>query len=804
MHPSSLLPPDTDSSPAPSPAYDASSIRVLRGLEAVRERPGMYIGDVDGPAGLHHLIKEILDNSVDEALAGHASVIDLYLHADGSCSVIDDGRGIPVDLHPEEGVSAAEVILTKLHAGGKFNRNAYKVAGGLHGVGAAAVNALSTRMEATIWRDGFEHFIAFEKGITVEPLRVVKADTRRGTKVQFWPDAAIFKEVREKGVSAFSGDIVQERSAQSAYLNAGLHIRFTDERDGRYVDLHYPDGLASYVEALDGEERDDETRLPSQPLRLHGEADAGIEVEVAFRWRAGADGERMRWFANGIPQADGGSHATGFRTALFNAFSAYAQRLGGKHAPFNGEDLRVGLTAVVSAKVPDAKFSSQTKEKLISSEVQPAVYAVVKTGLEDWIETHPMEARAILQQARAGAKAREDARAARERALKGTERHDIASLPGKLAECQSRDPRESEVFLVEGDSAGGSAKQARDRRTQAVLPLRGKILNVRRVDDARVRTSEQIGTIANALRCGIMKDFDIDRLRYHKIILMTDADVDGAHIRVLLLTFFFQYFPMLLERGHIYAAQPPLYRLTRGKSSLYLQDERALAQQLLQSTAQESLVEVQGLSLSGAPLEAWFEALLPVAEATGSLVAQGYPLALMDALSTTGAWKDLDLLPKAANLLQSDDAKWRVEGSKIYRLADGAEDAWDMESIQMLPAASRLMALEPWKLPHMGQVLNLQRAKGHYRVIGPASMVGLARQVGMEGAKLQRFKGLGEMNADQLWETTLDPQTRTLRRLTLPNASSAEEAFQRLMAEESKGRKDLLENIDLGSVNIDI
>ena len=794
--------------------YGAGAIQILEGLEAVRKRPGMYLGSIDTEEGLFQLLKEVLDNAVDEAMAGYATEIEVRIHADGSCSVIDNGRGIPTGIHPEKGVSSMELALGSLHAGGKFNTGAYKVSGGLHGVGVAAVNAVSKRFLARVWRDGACWEVEYEKGVLVVPTRQTGPQgERRGTEVRFWPDPEILKHVRDRGVEAFDAARIRQRCAEIAALNPGLALTVVDERDASVVRFFSPDGLASMVRAMDPDDEGAPPRVPREPLRIsgvetiavEGGQGARIEVEVALAWRASRREERTLAFTNGIQQVDGGEHVVGMNSGIYLAFQAFAREQKGKDTRFKAEDLREQLVAVVSVRMPDPKYDAQTKKRLTSNEVRGPVGRIVREGLREWLERNPAEGRAILDMARAAAKIREQveqtraARWERKRTDEG-----VAALPGKLADCESRNPAECELFLVEGDSAGGSAKQGRDRRYQAILALRGKLMNVWRQEQTDVFRSEQVSTIATALRCGIGKDIDLARLRYHKVVLMTDADVDGAHIRVLLLTLFFRFFRPLLEAGHIYAARPPLYRYARRGSVSYLADEAALTRLLLEAASEDCVARAGGVEIGGAPLWSALEEALPAADAIAAWAATGVPLPVADALAASGALVDPFRLPDAARRLSAtagEGESWRAEGERLLRRADGVEDVFDLAELAAQPGAERVRALTPWRLALAGG--ELARKDKVWRAAGPAGMIALARQAAMEGAQIQRYKGLGEMNPDQLWETTMDPEARILERLTLDDGAAAEVALERLMGEETQGRKELIASIDAAQLDME-
>ncbi|HTU52654.1 MAG TPA: DNA gyrase subunit B, partial [Acetobacteraceae bacterium] len=754
-------------------AYDAASISVLRGLDAVRKRPGMYIGDTDDGSGLHHMATEIIDNALDEAQAGFARHITVTLNGDGSLTVRDDGRGIPTDIHAEEGISAAEVVLTRLHAGGKFNQNSYKVSGGLHGLGAAVVNALSEWMEVRIWREGKEHRIRFANGDAEAPLAIVgPSDEPSGTEVTFKPNPVIFTR------TDFDFAVLERRLRELAFLNSGVAVRLRDERHApaQEAAFCYEGGLVAFVAWLD------RAKNPAfaPPIYVSTE-DQGIKVELALSWNDSYH-EMMLCFTNNIPQRDGGTHLAGFRSALTRVVSRYAESMGKKEGlSLVGEDMREGLTAVLSVKVPDPKFSSQTKDKLVSSEVQPIVQAAVADGLSHWFETHPKEARAIIQKVMDAASAREAARKARELTRrKGA--LDISTLPGKLADCQERDPAECEIFIVEGDSAGGSAKQARARRNQAILPLRGKILNVERARFDRMLGSAEIGTLVTALGTGIghgepeQGGFDIAKLRYHRIVIMTDADVDGSHIRTLLLTFFFRQMPELVDRGHLFIAQPPLFRAKRGAEERYLKDERGLEDYLLVKSLSEATLSYAGSpELAGPALtaeanflrEATLRLRLLAAEAPISVLEQAAiagaltpdPARAVAAAAVLAARLDALALPSERGWHAAFEAGRLVIG----RTVRGVTEQYTLDAAALRSAEARWLAERAAPLAEkFGEPATLTLAGNAETVAGPASAFERILAQGRKGLAIQRFKGLGEMNPDQLWKTTLDPAVRTL------------------------------------------
>ncbi len=803
---------------APSPdAHDAASISVLRGLDAVRKRPGMYIGDTDDGSGLHHMAFEIIDNAVDEAQAGFATRVELVLNGDGSVTVRDDGRGIPTDIHPEEGVSAAEVVLTRLHAGGKFNQNSYKVSGGLHGVGAAVVNALSEFMEVRIWRQGQEHFIRFENGDAVAPLKIVgQVDRGSGTEVTFKPSAATFTRTE------FDFPTLERRLRELAFLNSGLTIVLRDERHAatQEVTLRYDGGLVAFVEWLDRSK----TPVFTPPISLKTDADQlGMRVEFALSWNDSFH-ETMLCFTNNIIQRDGGTHLAGFRAALTRVVSKYADGMGKKDSlQLAPEDIREGMTAVLSVKVPDPKFSSQTKDKLVSSEVQPVVQAAVADALGHWLETHPKEARALVGKVMDAAAAREAARKARELTRrKGV--LDVSSLPGKLADCQERDPAKSEIFIVEGESAGGSAKQGRDRKFQAILPLKGKILNVERARFDRMLGSAEIGTLITALGTGIGQGepeqggFDISKLRYHRIVIMTDADVDGSHIRTLLLTFFFRQMPELIARGHLFIAQPPLYRAKRGNEERYLKNDAALEAFLLEKVLANAMLSyADGTALAGPELRAeigWLR------EATGRLrgLAGTIPLALVEQAAIAGALtpdpaRALAAAPELARRLDAVSAPtergWVVAadaaGLTLARVVRGVTEKHVLDPAALRSAEARWLTERTAALAARFAAparlrLDTQEAEAN----GPASAFERILAQGRRGLTVQRFKGLGEMNPDQLWHTTLDPAMRTLLQVKVGDAEDAAQVFSTLMGDVVEPRREFIVGNALKVANLDV
>ena len=802
--------------------YGAESIKVLRGLDAVRKRPGMYIGDTDDGSGLHHMIYEVVDNAIDEALAGWASLVTVTLNADGSCTVSDNGRGIPTDIHPEEGVSAAEVIMTQLHAGGKFDQNSYKVSGGLHGVGVSVVNALSTSLKLEIWRDGKAHFIEFAHGDAVAPLVEtgpapdVDGAPKRGTQVTFLPSPQTFTMIE------FDYQTIEHRLRELAFLNSGVRIVLTDARHAevKREELHYEGGLEAFVRYLDRAKQP----LIDTPIIMKGERD-GITLECALWWNDSYH-ENVLVFTNNIPQRDGGTHLAGFRAALTRQVTGYADSSGlmkREKVDLTGDDCREGLTCVVSVKVPDPKFSSQTKDKLVSSEVRPVVEGIVNEALSQWLEEHPQEAKTLVGKVVEAAAAREAARKARELTRrKGA--LDVANLPGKLADCQERDPAKAEIFIVEGDSAGGTAKQGRNREFQAVLPLRGKILNVERARFDKMLSSQEIGTLITALGTSIGKDeFDIAKLRYHKIIIMTDADVDGAHIRTLLLTFFFRQMPELIERGHIFIAQPPLYKVTRGKSSRYLKDERALEEYLIEGGLEEARLELaNGEVRTGGDLRGVVTMALAFRASLGAIHSR-YNRDVVEQAAIAGI-----LNPE----LISDPERAQAAGDYVARrldvIAEETERGWSGRlmpdgglSFERTVRGVKEVAQIDMALIGSADAMRLDELAGglqevyanppvFYRkeesqtISGPRALLEMVFDAGRKGISLQRYKGLGEMNPDQLWETTLDPNERTLLQVKVNDATDADELFSRLMGDEVEPRREFIQDNALSVANLDI
>ncbi len=800
--------------------YTSDSIKVLKGLEAVRKRPGMYIGDTDDGSGLHHMVYEVVDNGIDEALAGHATAVTVKIHADSSVSVRDNGRGIPVDIHAEEGVSAAEVIMTQLHAGGKFDQNSYKVSGGLHGVGVSVVNALSDWLELRVWRNGKEYFAKFENGDTVEPLRVVgDAPGEKGTEVRFLASA---KTNRADGTFSnldYVFKTLENRLRELAFLNSGVRIVLEDERPAEPLrsELFYEGGVREYVRYLDRSK----TPVMPEPIYIIGER-GGITVEIAMWWNDSYH-ETVLPFTNNIPQRDGGTHLAGFRGALTRTINNYAQSSGiakKEKVEFTGDDAREGLTCVLSVKVPDPKFSSQTKDKLVSSEVRPAVENLVNEKLAEWFEENPGPTRQIVGKIIEAALAREAARKARELTRRKTAL-DVASLPGKLADCQERDPSKSEIFLVEGDSAGGSAKQGRSRSNQAVLPLRGKILNVERARFDRMLGSQEIGTLITALGTGIGRDeFDIGKLRYHKIVIMTDADVDGAHIRTLLLTFFFRQMPQVIEGGYLYIAQPPLYKVARGKSEVYLKDQAALEDYLVQMGVEGAILRLgTGEDISGADLARIVEEARVVRRSLQAFPTH-YPAHILEQSAIAGALVPgrvdadaqgvADRVAKRLDLIAVEyERGWsgrptQDHGLRFSRTVRGVEEVRTLDGPVLRSGEARRLASHTDSLAETyGLPARLIRKDREQLIHGPVELLQAILAEGEKGLSLQRYKGLGEMNPDQLWETTLDPEARTLLQVKIDDLAEADDIFTKLMGDVVEPRREFIQQNALNVENLD-
>lgn len=798
--------------------YGADSIKVLKGLDAVRKRPGMYIGDTDDGTGLHHMVFEVSDNAIDESLAGYCDKVLVTMNADGSVSVTDNGRGVPVDMHEEEGVSAAQVIMTQLHAGGKFDSNSYKVSGGLHGVGVSVVNALSDFLELRIWRNDKEHFMRFENGEPLEDL-VVVGDTpgQTGTQVTFKPSASTFTN------TDFSYKTLKHRFRELAFLNRGVRIIVQDHRtsDHEEVELYYEGGIHAYVDYLDRSK----TALIEAPISIMGEKD-DIVFECSLQWNDSYH-ENVLCFTNNIPQRDGGTHLAGFRGALTRTINNYANATGiakREKVSISGDDSREGLTCVLSVKVPDPKFSSQTKDKLVSSEVRPVVESLLNEKLGQWFEEHPAEAKIIIGKICEAAAAREAARKARELVRKPTGL-DISSLPGKLADCQERNPELAEIFIVEGDSAGGSAKQGRHRKNQAILPLKGKILNVERARFDRMLSSQEIGTLITALGTGIgREEFNIEKLRYHKVIIMTDADVDGAHIRTLLLTFFYRQMPELIEQGYLYIAQPPLYKVSRGKSEVYLKDDPALEDYLIAQTLEEMLLTLgDGTQIAGNDLADLVETTRNVNRVLVH-VPNRYNKEIVEELAVLGALNE-DVLVRgngAEKILETvvsrlndragvGEDNWSAkldengDGVLFVQEIRGIKDVYRIDAVFIASAeARRLNEAATQRSEIFTSPSTITRKEEGHELYLPSELLKFIIKYGRKGLSIQRYKGLGEMNPDQLWETTLDPDARSLLKVKVDHADTADEIFSKLMGDVVEPRREFIQDNALSVGNLDV
>jgi DNA gyrase subunit B len=816
----------TSETPYDPNEYGADSIKVLKGLDAVRKRPGMYIGDTDDGSGLHHMVYEVVDNAIDEALAGHADLVTVTLNADGSVSVNDNGRGIPTDIHKEEGVSAAEVIMTQLHAGGKFDQNSYKVSGGLHGVGVSVVNALSIALKLNIRRDGKTFEMSFTHGVADAPLKQIGTyeprntpgtfEGRSGTEVTFTPSAETFTMVE------FDYKTLEHRLRELAFLNSGVRIFLRDQRHPEHVEveLHYEGGLEAFVRYLDTAK----TPLISSPIMLKSEKD-GMTVEVAMWWNDSYH-ENVLCFTNNIPQRDGGTHLAGLRAALTRQVTSYAESSGilkREKVSLTGDDTREGLTCVLSVKVPDPKFSSQTKDKLVSSEVRPVVENGVNDKLQQWLEEHPLEAKTVVGKVAEAAMAREAARKARELTRRKSAL-DVNFLAGKLKDCSEKDPAKSELFLVEGDSAGGSATQGRDRGNQAVLPLRGKILNVERARFDRMLGSEQIGNLVMALGTSIgREEFNIDKLRYHKIIIMTDADVDGAHIRTLLLTFFYRQMRELVDRGHVYIAQPPLYKIKRGQSEQYLKDERSLEDYLINTGGEDATLATRdGMTHAGEDLLSIIRQAREIVHAieglntryNRSIIEQAAIVGALDPEVLSDPQKAEETATRVARRLDriSDEVErgWVGEsdgqgGLRFSRTVRGVMETHAVDAQLLVSADARRIRQFVDKLDDLyGGVAKLTRKDQSWDIFGPSSLFQTVTGVGRKGVSLQRYKGLGEMNPGQLWETTLDPNVRTLLQVQVKDSDDNDRLFSELMGDLVEPRRDFIQDNALNVANLDV
>lgn len=799
--------------------YNADSIKVLKGLDAVRKRPGMYIGDTDDGSGLHHMIYEVLDNAIDEALAGYCDKTEIILNPDGSATIRDNGRGIPVGMHKEEGISAAEVIMTELHSGGKFDNNSYKVSGGLHGVGVSVVNALSDWLVLRIWREGKEHICKFAKGNVTEHLKVVgEAVGKHGTEVTFLPSKETFTQTE------FNFETLERAIREKAFLNSGVYLKLIDRRgaEPREMDFHYEGGLSAFVNHINKSK----APLHESIIAFGGEKD-DIQVDIAMQW-TNAYNESMLCFTNNIPQKDGGTHLAGFRGALTRTINNYIQEnnlLKKDKNIITGEDMREGLSCVLSVKAPDPKFSSQTKDKLVSSEVRPVVESVVGEKFKEWLDEHPAEAKIIVEKIVEAATAREAARKARDLTRRKGILDSIASLPGKLADCQEKDPALSEVFIVEGDSAGGSAKQGRNRKNQAIMPLRGKILNVERARFDKMLNSAEIGTIITALGTGIGRDdFNADKCRYHKIVIMTDADVDGSHIRTLLLTFFYRQMPELIERGYVYIAQPPLYKAKRGNSIIYLKDDREMEDYLTRGGCEEAvLYKANGEQIAGNELISLVEntrkarSLISIlgTKAPEKIVEQMAIMGLFDTTLMNDRDKFKAVLQQTVARLDSHEAEYDKGWKAVLnddntitfsRTLRGVEEKHVIgDTVLLSPEAKVLNELRGLLLENFAEASKLvTKANGETRISGPVAFVDAVMSAGKKGITLSRYKGLGEMNPEQLWETTLDPEARSLLQVKMEHMEDADETFATLMGDVVEPRKEFIQDNALNVVNLDI
>lgn len=796
--------------------YTSDSIKVLKGLEAVRKRPGMYIGDTDDGSGLHHMIYEVVDNAIDEALAGHCDLVKVTLNKNGSVTVSDNGRGIPVDIHEEEGISAAEVIMTQLHAGGKFDQNSYKISGGLHGVGVSVVNALSDWLELRIWRNSKEHFVKFKNGESESPLKIVNENSdKKGTEVTFLPSAEIFK------ILEFNFTTVEHRLRELAFLNSGVKILLVDERgeEAKTVEFFYDGGVESYVEYINRSK----VGLHKCICVKSGDDEKGITLDLGMQWNDSYH-ENILCFTNNIRQRDGGTHLSAFKAALTRVINGYSDKTGlNKKSKYSlsGDDAREGLACVLSVKVPDPKFSSQTKDKLVSSEVRPVVESAVYAKLMEWFEENPSEAKAIIGKVIEAAGAREAARRARELTRRKSAL-EVSNLPGKLADCQEKDPALSELFIVEGDSAGGTAKQGRDRKSQAILPLRGKILNVERARFDKMLSSEQVGTLITALGAGIGKDFDPEKIRYHKIIIMTDADVDGSHIRTLLLTFFYRHMPALLEKGYLYIAQPPLYKIKRGSSETYLKNDQALRQHLINGSLKESYILLDGkeISLSESNMKNMIDNIVNFSDILDS-TSKRFDKNITECLAINNLLNkesfaqdkknDLTRALSCLNLGQKEPDKtdWEVnindDSIEFFRFVRGVKNSKILYLQQVeSPEFVGLNKLGNSLKNYFDNPLTLIIKGNNYHISLPTYFLKKLIETSQKGVSIQRFKGLGEMNAEQLWETTLDHEKRSLLQVKVDDIDTAEEVISTLMGGVVEPRREFINENALNVNNLDV
>ena len=800
-------------------SYDASSIKVLKGLEAVRKRPGMYIGDTDDGSGLHHMVYEILDNSIDEALAGYCNKVSVVINKDGSITVEDNGRGMPTGMHPTEGISAAEVCMTDLHAGGKFDQNSYKVSGGLHGVGASCVNALSEWLKLTIWQNGNEYFIEFRDGVTVAPLKIVgEAGAKTGTRTTFYPSHEIFKNVLE-----FDYNTLEKAIREKAFLNSLVSIDLVDNRvePAKKANFHYENGLLEFVKFLDR----GKTPLHDPISMSSCDKTSGIYVDLALGWNDGYY-ENIVCFANNITQKDGGTHLIGLKNALTRVVNNYVlgnDSLKKQKIELSGEDIREGLTAILSVKLPDPKFSSQTKDKLVSSEVRPVVENCVTNYLSKYFEEHPVEAKTIVEKAFEGARARIAARKARELTRRKSAL-DVSNLPGKLADCQEKDPSLCELYIVEGDSAGGSAKEGRNRKYQAILPVFGKILNTEKSRFDKIITSDKMGMLISALGTGIGKDdFDIKKLRYHKIVLMADADVDGSHIRTLYMTFFYRHMPQIISDGYLYIAQPPLYKVKKNGRELYIKNERMFSEYIINNAIDDAILKSDSVSLTGQELEEYISKLQYYNGLLKNL-SRFLSIDVLEAMAFANAFNqnifdDSNTLEKYAKEIVSHLIKFNNDNDVKYSYKisyDGnlvilkeykgvVSESVLNKSILLKPESVELNRIIDGVLPLFNDKnVSLIKKADEYKISKPIELINLINEIGQKGVTIQRFKGLGEMNAEQLWETTLNPENRTLLRVTVEDAAQADETFATLMGNIVEPRRDFIQENALKVVNLDI